>query len=511
MGEKNMVHGIPSINYPNQLCEACLLGKHARRSFPKEAMSRSTKPLQLVHTDVCGPINPPSFVLVEKESGYEIKALRSDRGGEFTSNEFNDFCQLHGIRRPLTVPYSSQQNGVAERKNQTILNMARCMLKAKSMPKEFWAEAVSYAVYLNNRSPTRNVKDQTPQEVWSGRNPSVKHLRIFGSIAYAHVPHQGRAKFDDRSVKHVFVSYDTSSKGYKLYNPSSEEPETVEPVQDTTPPSSPTNVASPSSQEGSNEQQQKTRSIQELYEDTEVTNFDFFMLRRAHVILPGPRSEADGGWNFYLLRKLYKGDIEEVQHARLQPREPTDGKWDKIVQVDEGEKVDPTFFKCLVGSLRYLTCTRPDILFAVGVVSRFMEDPTSTHLKVTRRILRYLKSTIDFGLFYSSSNDFNLVGCHAIWLRRLLKELNLPQMEATEICIDNKSTQALAKNPVCHDRSKHIDTRYHFIRERIAKKEVGLKYMKSHDQVADIFTKPLKFEDFQRLRSRIGMKKKNQN
>ncbi|XP_019233115.1 PREDICTED: uncharacterized protein LOC109213738 [Nicotiana attenuata] len=89
-------------------------------------------------------------VLVEKESGYEIKALRSDKGGEFTSNEFNDFCQSHGIRRPLTVPYSPQQNGVAERKNRTILNVARCMLKAKSMPKEFWAEAVSCAVYLNN-------------------------------------------------------------------------------------------------------------------------------------------------------------------------------------------------------------------------------------------------------------------------------------------------------------------------------------------------------------------------
>nr|XP_009767698.1 PREDICTED: uncharacterized protein LOC104218811 [Nicotiana sylvestris] len=76
-------------------------------------------------------------------------------------------------------------------------------------------------VYLNNRSPTRNVRDQTPQEVWGGRKSSVKHLRIFGSIAYAHMPHQGRAKLDDRSVKHVFVGYDTSSKGYKLYNPSS--------------------------------------------------------------------------------------------------------------------------------------------------------------------------------------------------------------------------------------------------------------------------------------------------
>ncbi|XP_070031843.1 secreted RxLR effector protein 161-like [Nicotiana tomentosiformis] len=183
----------------------------------------------------------------------------------------------------------------------------------------------------------------------------------------------------------------------------------------------------------------------------------------------------------------------------------------KLSKFDEGENMDPTFFKSLVGSLRYLTCIRPDILFVVGVVSRFMEAPTSTHLKVTRRILRYLKGTIDFGLFYSCSSDFNLMGfcdsdyagaiddrksttgfvfflgdsviywsskiqsiitlstceaeyvaatsctCHAIWQIRLLKELHLPQIEATKICINNKSAQALVKNPVYHDRRKHID------------------------------------------------------
>ncbi|XP_019266974.1 PREDICTED: uncharacterized protein LOC109244350 [Nicotiana attenuata] len=82
----------------------------------------------------------------------------------------------------------------------------------------------------------------------------------------------------------------------------------------------------------------------------------------------------------------------------------------KLSKFDEGEKVNPTFFRSLVGSLRYLICIRPDILFAVGVASFFMKAPTSTHLKVTRRILRYLRSTIDFGPFYSSSSYFNLMG-----------------------------------------------------------------------------------------------------
>ena len=98
--------------------------------------------------------------------------------------------------------------------------------------------------------------------------------------------------------------------------------------------------------------------------------------------------------------------------------------------------------------------------------------------------------------------------CHAIWLRNLLKELQMLQDEATKIFVDNKSTIALAKNPVFHDRNKHIDTRYHFIRECIARKEVHLEFVKSHDQVADILTKPLKYGTFNKLRALLGVIKK---
>lgn len=223
----------------------------------------------------------------------------------------------------------------------------------------------------------------------------------------------------------------------------------------------------------------------------------------------------------------------------------------KLSKFEDGEKVDSTQFKSLVGSLRYLTCTRqrlesfysvhiPYILFGVGLVSRYMEAPTMTHFKAVKRILRYLKGTLDFGLMYSFSNDSKLVGycdsdwagnlddrksttgfvffmgetafawsskkqpivtlstceaeyvattscvCQAIWLRNLLKELHLPQEESTEIYIDNKSALTLAKNPVFHDCSKHMNTRYHFIRDCVSKK-VELKFVKSQDQVTDIF------------------------
>ncbi|KAL0402494.1 UNVERIFIED_CONTAM: Copia protein [Sesamum latifolium] len=90
----------------------------------------------------------------------------------------------------MTVSITPQQNGIAERKNRTVINMARTMLKSKVMPKEFWAEAVACAVYLSNQSPTRSLEKITPQEAWSGWKPSVKHLRVFGSSCYVHVPEQ---------------------------------------------------------------------------------------------------------------------------------------------------------------------------------------------------------------------------------------------------------------------------------------------------------------------------------
>ncbi|KAL2251279.1 UNVERIFIED_CONTAM: Retrovirus-related Pol polyprotein from transposon TNT 1-94 [Sesamum indicum] len=237
MSKGKMVKGMPSIDHPNQLCEGCCFGKQARKSFPKESLTRAQHLFELIHSDVCGPINPSSFgvffedkiggvgifkrfkLMVEKQSGYQIKAFRSDRGGEFTTNKFKAFCKEHDIYRPMTTPYSPQQNGVAERKNRTILNMVRSMLESKNMPNKYWVEAVSCAVYLMNRCHTKSIRGITPQEAWSVYKPSVSHLRVFGSIAYMHIPNVKRTKLDNKSEKYLFIGYDQSSKGYKLHKP----------------------------------------------------------------------------------------------------------------------------------------------------------------------------------------------------------------------------------------------------------------------------------------------------
>ncbi|CAL9000240.1 unnamed protein product [Prunus brigantina] len=235
-----MVKGLPQFKAPENVYENCLVGRQARDPFPKESTWRASATLQLVHANIYGPINPISsskkryfitfiddfsrktwvyffiekseaFVSfknykarVEKETGMFIRSLRTDRGGEFTSQEFINFCIVNGIQRQLTAAYTPQQNGVAERKNRTIMNMVRSMLDEKKIPKLFWPEAVNWTVHVLNRSPIFAVKNKTPEEAWSGYKPSVDHFRIFGCISHVHVLDSRRIKLDDKSLKCIF-------------------------------------------------------------------------------------------------------------------------------------------------------------------------------------------------------------------------------------------------------------------------------------------------------------------
>ena len=214
-----------------------------------------------------------------------------------------------------------------------------------------------------------------------------------------------------------------------------------------------------------------------------------------------------------------------------------------------------------MGSLRYLTSTRPDITYGVGLISRFMESPRQSHLQAAKRILRYVQGTQSDGIFYSSSHDNNLVGytdsdwagdtiqrrstsgyafylgsgvfswsskkqqvvalstaeaeymaatssaTQALWLRKMLGFLQHKQDGPTKIFCDSMSAIDLTKNLVFHGRSKYIDIKYHFIRELVREQEIAIDYCRSEDQVADILTKPLKLEMFMKLKKMLGMVK----
>ena len=152
--------------------------------------------------------------LREKESGNQVKRFRTDRGGEYTSKKFAEYLKSDGILKEMTTPYPPQSNGVVEQANRTIMERVGCMLDNAGLSKMYWAFAVSVAVYLNNRTPMQSVFGKTLYEVryGSGQKPSLKHLRVFGSLAFMHVLKVKRKKLDYRATPGIFVCYSISTK-----------------------------------------------------------------------------------------------------------------------------------------------------------------------------------------------------------------------------------------------------------------------------------------------------------
>jgi hypothetical protein len=245
---QNMVCGMPSISLSkNEICKGCMLGKNIKKAFPSSD-SRAQCILDMIHSDVCGPMSSPSlsgclyYVIfiddylrkcwiyflkaksdtfdkfkeyksfIEKQTRKHIKTLRTDIGGEFESLQFEDFCKSAGIKRQLTVPYNPQQNGVVERKNMTICEAVKAMMFDQDLPNSLWAEATSIAVYIQNMCPHAILKDKTLEEVFSRIKPEVGHLRIFGCPMCIHVPKEKWTKMEPSGKKRVFVGYSENSK-----------------------------------------------------------------------------------------------------------------------------------------------------------------------------------------------------------------------------------------------------------------------------------------------------------
>jgi transposase InsO family protein len=267
MRASDMVEGahlLPSSVPPSSSplsCESCIIGKSHRATMPRKAAAqRTTRCLQLVHSDVCGPVRCPAFadesrylvtfvddfsryVVVyamktrdevlghfktyrawaEKATGQTITTLRTDGGGEYISGAFNTYLRREGIQRQITPPHTPEHNGVAERLNLIIFGAVRSMLHRARLPSSFWAEAAFNAVYVRNRCPTRAVKGKTPYEVWTGHKPSIEHLRVFGCLAYVHVDDAAKrtGKLEGRGFPCVFLGYSTESKAWRLFNPAS--------------------------------------------------------------------------------------------------------------------------------------------------------------------------------------------------------------------------------------------------------------------------------------------------
>jgi transposase InsO family protein len=245
----------PAITVPETSppCRGCLLGKATQRSFPPSE-KRGSKPLDLVHTDLAEfPTlsrhqnkwmitfidDYSSFGCImflkrksdaidrfkdwlawaENQSDLKLKRLRSDRGGEYISQDLSTFLNSRGIEHQKTVPRTPQQNGRAERFNRTICEKSEAMRLSACLPPTFWQDSVETALHIYNRQPMRRGLWTCPITLWNKSIPDISYFRIFGTLAYVFIPKEDRAnKLAPKSEEMIFIGYEPGTKGYRFWS-----------------------------------------------------------------------------------------------------------------------------------------------------------------------------------------------------------------------------------------------------------------------------------------------------
>ncbi|KAL0326609.1 UNVERIFIED_CONTAM: Retrovirus-related Pol polyprotein from transposon RE2 [Sesamum angustifolium] len=239
-------------------CESCELGKHHRASFPPRVEKRSSSPFTLVHSDIWGPCRFESlrgfryfitfvddysrmtwvYLLKDRSQvptiitsfyneiytqfSVNIRILRTDNALEFVQKSVSDFCNSKGILHQTSCPYTSQQNGVAERKHRHLLDVARTIMTHMHVPKSYWGDAVLTACYLINRMPSTVLHGDTPYSCLFPDKPLFGIApRVFGCVCFVHIHSPNLDKLSPRSVKCIFLGYSRTQKGYRCYDPQS--------------------------------------------------------------------------------------------------------------------------------------------------------------------------------------------------------------------------------------------------------------------------------------------------
>ncbi|KAJ9542758.1 hypothetical protein OSB04_029264 [Centaurea solstitialis] len=854
-GAVNMMHklanGVPVLKHKDQVCEVCVIGKQQKHTFPKK---NELQVYKYSRTEVDAKMEKMAKKLRSSDKKHRAvyEALRragipvdvpnddegtSDDQPEDDSDDYvNRFWNEEGVARMLIALYSPQQNGIVKRRNRTLIEMTRCLMKAKEVPNQFWGEATRHATYIINRTPTRALVGVTPYEKFYGQKPNLEGLKVFGCVAYERIVSKHLKKLDDRSRPLVYFGKEPGSGGVRLFNPEENKiiiscnvsynekiawnwdkeekelhegrgskksesgtfvipwlvtnghvppnPSATEPTAtpqepivaspDTTSPQSATSPAaeaqtSTESETNNNHDPDGHSELEHnpvrrsnrvsvlpirlhdyelnMYElmltcDEEPRNFKEAIMNpewlkamtseiesieknKTWKLVPLPKHakpiglkwlfkikrNADGLISRYKARLVAKGYVQEYGidfdevfaptaflHGELkeevyvsQPegfeKVGEQGKvyklekalyglrqapraWNikldgilremgfqrclhestvytkvsrgeyiivavyvddlfvtgtcheitsqfksmmsskfemsdlglltyylgievsqendcvtikqasyavkilkeagmeecnaaqcpmeprlKLLKAEDEPEVEATHYRRVVGCLRYLLHTRPDLAYSVGVVSRYMQSPRESHARAVKQILRYLRGTISLGIRYERCDELKLLGysdsshnvdaddgrsttghifflgkspiswcsqkqdtvalssceaefmaatsaaCQAVWLRELLAEVTRLKKQKVLIRIDNKSTIALSKNPVFHGRSKHIHTRFHFIRERVENEQVEVEHVAGDSQVADSLTKALARVRFGEMRT----------
>ncbi|KAK2982173.1 hypothetical protein RJ640_029076 [Escallonia rubra] len=587
-------------------CDVCYKAKQTSLSFPL-SMNKTQHVFDLIHCDIWGPYKTKSisgchffltivddfsratwvflmkhksetkeyllqfFNWVHTQFHMDIKALRTDNGLEFSHRDLMSYYSDHGMEHQTSCTDTPQQNGVVERKHRHLLEVARALRFQANLPIFFWGECVLTAAYLINRMPLSTLKDRTPYEILLGKKPTYEHLRNFGCLCYGHVNSKPHDKFAPRAKPGIFVGYPNGQKGYRIYDLESKRIYVSRDVQFLEGIYPYTKSSLGESRQVSNEEPDagniplstdlcidpveepvmESIATEPILPDIEVGCYE------SDESTPTVARSPAG---IFLSQRKYVLDI--LAECGLTGCKPASFPMEQQHKLsnESGEICkNPEEYRRLVGRLLYLNITRPDISYAVHILSQFMHDPRQPHLDAAYRILHYLKGSPGQGILLPSNNtlylqafyDADWAGCpmtrksttgyiiflgsspvswrakkqivvsrssakaeyramatttsEIIWLKQLLQDLEVSCTTPVSLFCDNRAAIHIAANPVFHERTKHIEIDCHFIRQHIQSQTIATKSISSQDQLADIFTKALGHDRFHQLLGKLGI------
>ncbi|GJY61963.1 retrovirus-related pol polyprotein from transposon TNT 1-94 [Tanacetum coccineum] len=697
LAKDGLARGILKLKFKkDHLCSACALGKSKKSSHRPKAEDTNQVKLYLLHMDLCGPIRvksinrkkskdeaPDDIIKCIQNIQVRLNAtvcnVRTDNGTEFVNQTLREFYENVSISHQKSVAHNPQQNGVAERRNRTLMEAARTMLIFSKAPLFLWAKAINIACYTQNRSLIHLRYNKTPYELMHDKKPDLSFLHVFGSLCYPTNDSEDLGKLNAKAdiaatPKVVDIASSPSSTTIDLDAPSSSTSSTNQQQQSSIisqvlslsirtdgkwtkdhplanmngNPSQPVSTIKQletdvvwcyfdpflTSVEPKNlkEVMLESSRIEAMHEEiheferlqvwelvpypdkvmliklkwifkVKIDEFGEVLKNKARLVAQGFRQEegidfqesfapvarievicifvanaANKNMMIYQMdvkATFLNGELKEevyisqpegfvhqdnpshvykLKKALYGPKQAprawygilsnflisqhfSKGTIDPTLFIKKagndlllGTPVDATHYRDMIGSLMYMTSSRPHLIYAVCLCARYQAKPIEKHLHAVRQIFQYLKGTIHMGLWYSKDTGDKLVSwsskkqkstaisstkaeyialsrCCAqiLWMRSQQTDYGF-QLNKIPLYCDNKSAIALCCNNVQHTRAKHIDVRYHFIKEQVENGIVELYFVRTEYQLADIFTKTLPRERFNFLIEKLGMK-----
>ncbi|RVW33868.1 Retrovirus-related Pol polyprotein from transposon TNT 1-94 [Vitis vinifera] len=447
-----------------------------------------------------------------------------------------EFLAQEGIVHLSSCVDTPQQNRIAERKNRHLLEVARSLMFSMNVPKLFWGQAVLTAAYLINRMPSRVLKFQTPCQTLLKSFPTTRLIstvppKIFGCSVFVHINQQHRSKLDPRSLKCIFLGYSSNQKGYKCYSPVTRKfYNSMDVTFFETQPYYPKNDI-----QGENSTQEYQFWDLESFSESPITTENHIppesfnqpesivdlwdkehiqeeteeraLSQQTHEAEPGPNPSKLPGNNAPdgTVDSELENDILNMPIAwRKGVRSCTQHPIGNFISYD---KLSPTF--------RAFTSSITEIQVPQNIHEAFKypkwkaavdEEVRALEKNGTWEITDLPRGKKPVGCKWIFTVKYKAQGiCEGIWLNRLLEELRVPLMHPMVLYCDNQAAISIAKNPVHHDRTKHVEIDRHFIKEKIEEGVFKVSYTPTNCQTADILTKALARVNFKDLTEKLGM------